>query len=145
MTEINSINAILINLGNKKVLLPNTVIAEIFKVNSKELLTENQKDYHILWREQKITVLQEKDFFDPASTDLNNSNLMKYYIAIINTVVENPKHPFIGLLFQNLPKVISVASEDLKFLGPQRQNSDLTIPISYKERNCWLLNLELLF
>ncbi|MFM8454274.1 MAG: hypothetical protein ACKOAD_04790 [Gammaproteobacteria bacterium] len=131
----------LIDFGNHPVLLPNTVIAEVLQIVDFQSLKASE----LSWRAKNIPWYNEYLLFNTGL--LTEQKAKKWYLAVLNNVISQPKHDFVGLVFHSLPSLVRIFPEALKDTEHHSALNSKYIEqtVIYKEKICYILNLGLLF
>ena len=109
-----AVHCLLIHVYGAKLLLPNTVIAEVTSDNNKvELLTNNQPNWLlgvINWRNQRVPLLSIEEAL---SLPVVTSSVKKHHIVILYSLEFTQTIPFYALRAIDVPRTLAVKEETL--------------------------------
>lgn len=109
------IRSILLPLVDVKLLLPDTTISEIVKVDFKPKKDDKISWYmgNLTWRDLNIPIISLENF------DGNNIiyEQQTSIIAIFNLVIDNAKIDFLGFILDSFPKIVKVTKNDIDLIS----------------------------
>lgn len=125
MAEKKIIKSLLLPMKTSSLIVPNTAIAEIVSVE--HVLPVNDAPTWMLgylsWRRRSVPLISfdavqqgEPDFLTPRSK-----------IAVLYSISDDATFPYMALLMQRAPKVISVTEESIKQAGADHNSGNIKL------------------
>lgn len=125
MADEKIVKSLLLPMKTSSVIVPNTAIAEIVSVE--HVLPVNDAPTWMLgylsWRRRSVPLISfdavqhgEPDFLTPRSK-----------IAVLYSTSDDSTFPYMALLMQRAPKVISISEKDIKQAGADQNSGNIKL------------------
>ncbi|MDM8564613.1 chemotaxis protein CheW [Candidatus Halobeggiatoa sp. HSG11] len=137
MSNKNFVRCLLIPLGDKQILLPSAVIAEVYPYQEPKPIAK-QPDWLLgifEWRNQQVPLITIEKFL---STIKDSSK--KCRSVILYGLESNKSMPFYALTATDIPKPLLIKEEDLT-TPSFKPNKNYVFNIMYDGQTIWLPNL----
>jgi chemosensory pili system protein ChpC len=132
----NVVRCLLIPISGGQLLLPNSVVAEVFPYNEPERVAENQPNWLlglIDWRNQRIPLLSIEEALSlPVATSAK-----KYRTVILYGLESTAVMPYYALRTAEVPRSVAVKEEDLTEPSSEKRTG-LVFSVVYNTETVWL-------
>lgn len=109
--RLEAVHCLLIPLHKETMLLPNAAVAEVIPYLEPEKIPDAPEWLQgwLSWRDHKVPLIS----FEVASDRKLPSDVQGQRIAVLNTLNNNPRVPYIAVAIQDIPKLQLVQPESL--------------------------------
>ena len=110
-SAVNELATLLLPVNGKQLVLPNVTVAEIIPYQEVEAV-DDMPEWHLgmlLWRNQKIPLVS----FDTINGGAFDSQSPDQRIAIINSIVDDDRLHFFGVVTEGVPRLMRVMADEM--------------------------------
>ncbi len=139
MLNKSFVRCLLIPLGDRQLLLPSAIVAEVFPYQVPTPI--NKQPNWLLgifeWRNQQVPLINIEEIL---ATNISSDN-KKQSIIILYGLEANHLMPFYAFIARDIPKPLSIEEDSLTDSNIKSNNKNYVFDVMYDNQTLWLPNL----